>query len=93
MEQRVPFQCAGYFLKNLLHPPPCLPLPSLMNLQRPSSQGRDGLLITDYVESAQLDVDTEILSQSAEDQLASKLKLAQIEFSYRRASELQQRPD
>ena len=30
---------------------------------------------------AQLDVDTEILSQSAEDQLASKLKLAQIEFS------------
>ena len=42
---------------------------------------------------AQLDVDTEILSQSAEDQLASKLKLAQIEFSYRRASELQQRPD
>ena len=38
-------------------------------------------------------VDTEILSQSAEDQLASKLKLAQIEFSYRRASELLQRPD
>ena len=29
-------------------------------------------------------VDTEILSQSAEDQLASKLKLAQVEFSYRR---------
>ena len=51
MEQRVPFQCAGYFLKNLLHPPPCLPLPSLMNLQRPSSQGHDGLLITEYVES------------------------------------------
>ena len=51
MEQRVPFQCAGYFLKNLLHPPPCLPLPSLMNLQRPSSQGHEGLLITEYVES------------------------------------------
>ena len=51
MEQRVPFQCAGYFLKNLLHPPPCLPLPSLMNLLRPSSQGHDGLLITEYVES------------------------------------------
>ena len=83
MEQRVPFQCAGYFLKNLLHPPPCLPLPSLMNLQRPSSQGHEGLLITEYVESVLLmaRVDTEILSQSAEDQLASKLKLAQIEFS------------